>query len=114
MSAREPGPDAIVGNVFVQLSVSCTRHIDRQRGKEPKVYTFMMSAEHTGSAGLVNSMPAEMERLINDAVRQVQRWEWRAKKAREDAAKIHQRPGTESAPDSEVLPRGKIHRRPGT
>jgi hypothetical protein len=106
-------PDAIVGTVFVSLSLSCQRRIDQMQGKEPKIYHFIMSADHRGSAGLVNSLPEEMERLMNDAVRQVQRWEYRAKKAREDAAKVHQRPGTQ-APVAEVLPKGQIHRRPGT
>ena len=87
-------PDAIVGTVFVQLSLSCQRRIDQLEGKQAKTYTFVMSADHAGSACLVNSMPAEMDRLINEAVRTVRRWEWRALKAREEAEKIHRRPGT--------------------
>lgn len=107
-------PDAIVGNVFVQVTLSCQRRIDQMQGKEAKLYTFVMGAEHLGSGSLVNSMPGEMDELINQCVRTVRRWEFRAKKAREEGAKVHQRPGSEIAVVADVLPRGKIHRRPGT
>lgn len=108
-------PDAIVGNVFVHVTLSCQRRIDQMQGKEAKLYTFVMGAEHLGSGSLVNSMPAEMDELTNQCVRTVRRWEFRAQKAREKAAQIHQRPGTsEPVTVGDVLPPGKIHRRPGT
>ncbi len=108
-------PDAIVGNVFVQVTLSCQRRIDQMQGKEAKLYTFVMGANHSGSGSLVNSMPAEMDELINQRVRTVRRWEWRAKKAAEEAAKIHRPPGSEvPVTRDQVLPAGRAHRRPGT
>lgn len=108
-------PDAIVGTVFVQVTLGCQRRMDQALGKEPKVYTFVMGAEHSGSASLLNSMPGEMDELVNQCLRTVRRWEFRAKKAREEAAKVHPRPGaSEAVPVADVLPPGKVHRRPGT
>jgi GH24 family phage-related lysozyme (muramidase) len=107
-------PDAIVGSVFVQVSLSCIRRIDQMQGKQAKVYTFVFSADHIGSGSIVNSMPAEMDEMVNQCVRTVGRWEYRARKAREDAAKIHTRPGTEPViMAGDVLPKGQAHRRPG-
>lgn len=86
-------PDRIVGTVTGLLIVRLHRERDLYRPHLHKGREFVFNSQFIGSPFLVQYIPAEMDRLTNDAIRLVQRWEYAAKKSAEGESKIIRPPG---------------------
>lgn len=87
-------PETIVGSIAVTATLSCQRQLDREAGKPPKIYTFAFSCGYAGSQPILQGLPPELDRIVNDILRKVRAWEFRASQAAAQQATIHKRPGT--------------------
>lgn len=93
ISGIPAAPGQIVGTFTVLLLLSCCRAEDQGRAFKTRSYQFPVHGPFIGSQFLVNHLPPELDALANNAIRTVQRWEWRSKKDAEQQSKIIRPPG---------------------